>query len=393
MAPIDYARWASASYDDDDAVPTASAAGAEPPAQKRVNLDDAELNALKDAGNVLFRARDYAGAAQKYSEALGGEDSIGNGMEVGISTTLLNNRAACHLEIADAIRDINDAISVERIGVYEDASRDAKHAVMMLRMSGDAQLPKALFRQGRAILGVQLCSKRILDKLQERGQISAAELQDGRKSIAKNLSECAVHLHSAHEMKPDDRMILRQLEEAEALQAELARVGAPPISQGPIPLPQPEAFAANVRFTEGSSWIGNVVALEMPIVTRTRAEVRLPIYLSKQENDNNMGELAIWIHMSDHLGEEVLKERCAALGMDPEYDVCAGQPYGVLSTPAQDSNDIQSPNEFVLALAWNRSADQAHSVAALEAGGVISHVRVAGATPFGEQFRIYRSNF
>ena len=309
---------------------------------------------------------------------------------MGISSTLLNNRSACHLELADAMSDLEG-----RTRVYEEAARDAHYAVIGFRFGGSSpHLSKALFRHGRALLGIQTCRNHVLETLQQRGQISKTELLSGRKKIATDLGACGVHLRSALQENPGDCMISAKLDEMEALQAALARTGAPPLSQTPIPTPQPQTFAASVLFTPGGSWIDNQVALEMTVTSAmNNVEVHLPVYLTKQENDNNMGELAIWIHLSGHLGEATLKERGAALGMDPDFDCVVGQPYGNLSTPAQGRNDIQSPDEFVAAFNWNRSAESARSIATLQEAGVISRVRSAGSTQFGEEFHIYRVNF
>jgi len=43
--------------------------------------------------------------------------------------------------------------------------------------------------------------------------------------------------------------------------------------------------------------------------------VALPLYLQKQWNVDNTGELCIWMHHSDHLGADVLKARGVAAGV------------------------------------------------------------------------------
>merc|ERR1711924_493501 len=111
---------------------------------------------------------------------------------------------------------------------------------------------------------------------------------------------------------------------------------------------------------------------------------------TKQKNDNNMGELAIWMMYSEELlGVETLRGRVAAMGEDLDYCDAA---YGALSTPAQDTSHIQSPDEFVMAFTFFRGggADVLSGVpAALEEAGVISRKRVGGHTRFGEAFNIY----
>lgn len=372
-----------------------------------------ELEALKAAGNALFKARDYAGAADKYGEALGGPEATGNGMAVGIGTSLLLNRAACRLELADRMSGISPA-SVEaeaKLDHYAAASRDAEEAVKMSRMLGGPSHAKALFRLGRAGLGVSTGRAQLLQMMQQHDKIDAAELLEMRRAVAKNLEMTAMHLRSALAIQPADKLVTASLRAAEALQAELALVGAPPKTQAPVAAPRPEAFAAGVLFQPGAQWMENRVALEIPLMPRKAAEVRLsqsvtmtrsslpaelllPVYLSKQENDNNRGELAIWIHFSDHLGADVLAERCSRLGMDPECEGGAGEAWGNLSIPVQGP-DVEAPDEFMMNFQFFRNNNDYSSgvPAALEAAGVVASVRTSGQTQFGEAFRIYRALF
>ena len=164
-----------------------------------------------------------------------------------------------------------------------------------------------------------------------------------------------------------------------------------------MPVPSPENFGPSVVFASGASWVENQVALELPVPNRERTgQVIMPMYLTKQENDHNKGELAIWMHYSAHLGEAELRTRGeAAFGEDAEYDVFDGNPYGNLSTPAQADDHIQSPDEFIMDFAFarhGRSLDEGIP-AALVAAGVIERVRVAGQTQFGEAFVVYRVKF
>jgi len=258
---------------------------------------------------------------------------------------------------------------------------------------------KSLFRLGRALLGVQSVRNACLEALAQRGEVEAAELLEAQRAVAKRLEVSLVHLTSAQTLLPNDSLIRDKVQQAERLQASLALVGAAPPSQAPIPIPQPDAFGAGVVFTEGGRWIDNRVSLEIPVLDvldRGSGEpVLLPVSLSKQVNDHNKGELAIWVHYSDHLGGNVLQQRCAALGMSTQCEGGVGQAWSNLSTPAQSDEDIASPDEFVIAFDFFRSGNT-HSAgvpAALEATGVISRVRVAGHTQFGEAFRIYRVHF
>ena len=110
----------------------------------------------------------------------------------------------------------------------------------------------------------------------------------------------------------------------------------------------------------------------------------------------NRGELAVWMHFSNHLGKTELESRGeAAYGEDAQYDVFHGNPYGNLSTPAQEDGHIRSPDEFVMDFSFARHGRSlAEGIpGALVAAGVIEHVRVAGQTRFGEAFVVYRVKF
>ena len=365
-----------------------------------------EAEQLKAQGNERFRRRDYRGALEKYNAALGGEDGRGNGMQMGLSTALLNNRAACYLELADAMKGFGQ----ERADLYHRAEYDAEAARAGGRMLGGSS--KALFRLGRAMLGKQKLRSQLVDTASQQQTVGAMEALNMRKGIAKAVDIACMQLRSALEMQPGDAMVTGKLEEAQNLQQALSRKGAPPIAQMILPVPRPEAFGPTVVFLEGDSWMHNRVALELPVDSHAHKESRwsgteppgtlqvmLPIYLSKQENDNNRGELAIWMHYSEHLGKQELDTRGeAAFGEDAQYDVFEGNPYGNLSTPAQADDQIRSPDEFVMDFSFARHDNATYSAlagipAALVAAGVIERVRVAGHTGFGEAFVIYRVKF
>jgi tetratricopeptide (TPR) repeat protein len=353
-------------------------------------MASATAELLKEEGNECFRRQDYRGALEKYNAALGGENERGNGLTMGVMLPLLNNRAACYLEIADGMRGFGE----ERVSMYQRALWDADDAAKTANiMGGNA---KALFRLGRATLGVQTLRSQLIDASERKG-MEAAEALERRRGIAAALDVGCMHLRAASRKQVGDALITRTLQEAERLQEALASKGAPPKAQTPIPLPRPESFGQRVLFKEGPSWIHNQVALELPVRKRDRSgEVLLPMYLTKQENDHNRGELAIWMHYSDHLGEAVLTARGeAAYGEDAQYDVFTGNPYGNLSTPAQADGHIRSPDEFVLDFAFARDGRSLEEgiPAALVAAGVIERVRVAGHTRFGEAFVIYRAKF
>ena len=353
--------------------------------------DGAELEQLKAAGNERFGRRDYRGALRYYDDALGGPDARGDGLQMGLLLPLLNNRAACHLEIADEMSGYGE----ERVEAYQRAEYDAQDAVRTAQLLGGNA--KALFRLGRSKLGVQALRAQLIDDAQHGGRATAAEALQMRKRIAKELEVSSMHLHSALELQPGDRMIGGKLEEAERLQAALARRGAPPMAQAAIPVARPETFGPSVEFTQGASWMSNRVALLLPVPNRQgTGEAMLPMYLSKQQNDNNRGELAIWMHYSAHLGQAELDARGeAAFGEDAQYEVAADQPYGAFSTPAQANEHIQSPDEFVMAFDFarhDRSLDEGIP-GALVASGVIERVRTAGHTGFGEAFVVYRVKF
>ena len=350
-----------------------------------------EVEELKANGNERFKLRDYAGALEQYNIALGGANGRGDGLQMGLVLPLLNNRAACYLEMADAM----EGLSEERMENYHRAACDADEASQVARLLGGSA--KALFRLGRATLGKETLQSQLVDVQLQRKQVSAEVALRMRKDIAKTLEVSCMNLRSALKVQPGDAMIMRTLAEAEHLQQALALNGAPPSIQTVLPVPSPENFGPSVVFASGASWVENQVALELPVPNRERTgQVIMPMYLTKQENDHNKGELAIWMHYSAHLGEAELRTRGeAAFGEDAEYDVFDGNPYGNLSTPAQADDHIQSPDEFIMDFAFarhGRSLDEGIP-AALVAAGVIERVRVAGQTQFGEAFVVYRVKF
>jgi tetratricopeptide (TPR) repeat protein len=360
-----------------------------------------EVDAIRLAGNELYRRGEYRAAMRKYSEALGGETS--HQPEGALNNfeflPLINNRAACYLEIADAMPAAGMMPMLdERRGLYERAESDADEASKLARTLSDVKsLAKALFRLGRARLRLLELKAVWADTCEENmpPSESGEELIILRKEIAQGMELCLMNLRAAAELQPADRMIAKYVQMATDIQEELALAGAPPPTQG-MPEPDPDSFAPGVRFEAGDSWIENVVHLEIPIRKWEGGPVvKLPVYLTKQKNDNNMGELAIWMMYSEELlGVETLRERVAAIGHeDPDYFDAA---YGALSTPAQDASHIQSPDEFVMAFTFFRGggADVLSGVpAALEDAGVISRKRVGGHTRFGEALNIYGVNF
>ena len=356
-----------------------------------------ELERLKATGNECFRRKDYHGALEQYNCALGGPTGRGTGLQLGLLLPLLNNRAACYLEIADAMR----GPSTERIDVYRCAECDADECSTYSNIMGGSA--KALFRLGRAILGKQMVTSQLVDKSLEHHQLGAEEAMAMRKDIARALEVGCMHLNIALKMVPGDAMITAKIHEVERLQQTLAIKGAPPpMLQVGVPVPRPDTFGPSVLFTKGDSWMSNTVTLELPVPVRnsvhhqSTGHVMLPIFLTKTENVRNQGELAIWMHYSAHLGKSELKSRGeAAFGPDAEYDVFDGHLYGNLSTPAQANDHIRSPDEFVMNFQFARHGQSPDEgiPGALVAAGVIERVRVAGQTHFGENFVIYRVNF
>jgi hypothetical protein len=351
-----------------------------------------ELERLKATGNEYFRRKDYHGALEQYNCALGGPNGRGDGLQLGLLLPLLNNRAACYLEIADAMR----GPSTERIDAYRRAECDADDCSKTSNIMGGSA--KALFRLGRATLGKQMVTSQLVDKSLEQHRLGAEEALAMRKDIARALEVGCMHLHTALKMAPGDAMITDKIHEAERLQQALAIKGAPPMLQVGVPVPRPDTFGPSVLFTKGDSWMSNTVALEIPVSIRHQAtrHVMLPIFLTKQENDRNRGELAIWMHYSEHLGKSELKSRgVAAFGPDAEYDVFVGNAYGNLSTPAQANDHIRSPDEFIMDFHFARHGQSPDEgiPGALVAAGVIERVRVAGQTQFGENFVVYRVKF
>ena len=201
------------------------------------------------------------------------------GLNIGTLLPLLNNRAACHLELADAMSGYGE----ERVHAYKRASYDAEDAAKLSRMMGGNA--KALFRLGRATLGVQSLRSRLVDAAEARGQTDAAEALRLRKVAAKEVDVSIMHLKSALQLQEGNRSISDKLDEAERLQAALERRGAPPPSKAPTPVVRPEKFAASVVFTPGDSWMSNKVALPLPVPKRVGGNAMLPMYLTKQKND------------------------------------------------------------------------------------------------------------
>ena len=176
-------------------------------------------------------------------------------------------------------------------------------------MFGHAQsalLAKALCRCGRGQLG--MCAEKVasLDRgaqlYRAEGRLNAEALLGGLRHIAtgrNGLDEAAMHLGECLELVPEDASVKKYLKQVQQMQAKLAARGAPPASQA-VPEPQPAAFAPGVVFTRGASWMANVVALQIPLRPRRGGgEAELPVFLQKQRNTRNLGELAIWIMYAD----------------------------------------------------------------------------------------------
>ena len=273
-----------------------------------------ELERLKAEGNTLYQQGQYEEAVQKYDVALGGPESTGDDMALGISTALLLNRSACHLVLADRAPSGVSGVGVggeaqpgSKLAMYCSAVDDAHNALIGLRMVGSPLLAKALCRCGRGQLG--MCAEKVATMdhtaalCRAEGTLNAEALVGGLRHIAtgrNGLDEAAMHLGESLELAPDDASVKKYLKKVQQLQAKLAARGAPPASQA-VPEPQPAAFAPDVVFTPGASWMANQVALEIPLrppPPRGGEERALPVYLQKQRNTNNLGELAIWIMYS-----------------------------------------------------------------------------------------------
>ena len=273
-------------------------------------LSDDELERLKAEGNTLYQQSRYEEAIQKYDQALGGPEGDGNGMRMGISSALLLNRAACRLVLADRAPP-GTGVGGEtepgsKLDLYCGAVDDAQCALRGLRMFGNPLLAKALCRCGRGQLG--MCAEKVasLDRAAQlyraEGRLNAEALLGGLRHIAtgrNGLDEAAMHLGECLELVPEDASVKKYLKQVQQMQAKLAARGAPPASQA-VPEPQPAAFAPGVVFTRGASWMANVVALQIPLRRRRGGgEAELPVFLQKQRNTRNLGELAIWIMYAD----------------------------------------------------------------------------------------------
>jgi hypothetical protein len=348
---------------------------------------DSDVVAIKTAGNELYRQREYHAAAEKYSEALGGPESFGDKLHPSISWPIILNRAACHLELADAMIADED----ERLQAYERARRDASHTLKWIDLLKGRLFPKALFRAGRAELSMLRIQ---FDRL---GELAGARLLDHRRKMAEDFDNCCTNLEIASSLQPKDETVKTLLDEAKTLQRKLEGFAAPPLPLDGIPMPTRESFPSSVQFQQGIRWIDNRVALEIPI-TREGKTAHLPVYLTKQHYEPGMGELQILMHNSDHLGKDELRKRHHALNMKEEYDGIVHEVWGSLSTPAQAGENIQRADEFLLSLRFFRKEedkprDEVGVPAALEALNVIEFVRVAAHTGLGEEFRAYRVKF
>ena len=367
-------------------------------------MSNDELERLKAEGNIFFQQGQYEKAIQKYDLALGGPESTGNGMALGISTTLLLNRSACHLVLADrapaGVGLGGETETGSKLDMYCSAVDDAQSALTGLRTVGGPLLAKALCRCGRGQLGMCAEKAATIDRAEQtyraEGTLNAKAVVAGLRNIAtgrNGLDEAAMHLNESLELVPDDATVRKYLKKVQQLQAKLAARGAPPASQA-VPEPQPAAFAPDVVFTPGASWMANQVALEILLRPSRGGEAPLPVFLQKQRNTHNLGELAIWIMYSAHLGRPELMAKADAIGIDTKYECTAGGAWGNLSIPAKHG-ELRSADEFVLAFDFNRHDNNyARGVpAALVAAGVIEEVRTAGHTQFGEPRLVYRAKF
>lgn len=86
---------------------------------------------LKDAGNALFTTKDWVGAAEAYTRALGRDE--GASSDSSLTVTLLSNRAAARLKLLD----------------FDGALADADSTLALCPTHA-----KAAFRRGQALLGL-----------------------------------------------------------------------------------------------------------------------------------------------------------------------------------------------------------------------------------------------
>jgi hypothetical protein len=149
-------------------------------------------------------------------------------------------------------------------------------------------------------------------------------------------------------------------------------------------------FAAGVHLQLGESWMENRVALEVPIRgRRAGAPVRLPVELQKAANDRNEGELAVFVMLSNHLGEAAVVAAVVgafgSLEALPDGFVCH------LSDPSRGPAELRAADEFKLSLNTRRTLPAL--VESLVAARVIERLRVCGTTQFGEERAAYRVRF
>ena len=104
------------------------------------------------------------------------------------------------------------------------------------------------------------------------------------------------------------------------------------------------AYGPNVVFQEGPTWIENRIYTVMHDGTDAPP---LPIELRKAWNTNNIGELGIYVLMSDHLGRDTLDNAVGARQMRPAYDSRPGSVWSYLTSPARQE-ELEAREEFVV---------------------------------------------
>lgn len=363
------------------------------------SVPDVDARRFREEGNACFRSKDYQQALDKYTKALNGwpdSTTVLHGKIDNVVPALLN-RAACALELGDRATGHGR----DRQQLFEHAIRDTDKAIEFggLRCGVSKESAKALYRRGRAHVSLNICR---LDEVAEKvRQEYSLQLKEALQRVpkveevvqlfmVKGLRLAVQDLGVALDQNKQLGLGCRQAQE----QLRLAKVQLARVDEEPILVVGEEAAMAvnldahgeNVMFAAGATWMANKVSLEVPIRCSSGIVTELPVYLQKQPNTNNFGELAVFIMCSDHLGVGTLAQRGEPFGVGTKHELISH-----LSDPAEEKEDLQCAQEFMMSL--NLARTQPDTVQALVDKGLIMRKRMIGVTPFGEHRVVYSVNF
>ena len=363
------------------------------------SVPDVDAQRFREEGNACFRSKDYQQALDKYTAALNGwpdSTTFLHGIMANVVPALLN-RAACALELGDRATGRGR----DRQQLYEHAIRDTEEAIEFggLRCGVSKESAKALYRRGRAHVSLSKCR---LDEVAAKAhQEYSSQLKEAVQRVpeveevvqlfvVKGLRLAVQDLGVALDQNKQLGLGCRQAQEHLRLaKAQLLRVDEEPnlvVGEDAALAVNVAAHAESVIFRAGATWMANQVSLEVPIRCSNNVVTELPVYLLKQPNTNNFGELAVFIMCSDHLGAETLAQRGEPLGVDVKNELVSH-----LSDPSEEQEELRCAQEFMMSL--NLARTQPDTVQALVDKGLIMRKRMIGATPFGEHRVVYSVNF